>query len=152
MELVRIDPMKAIPGRFYHGDVIKWKHFPRYWPFVRGIHRPTVNSPHKGQWRGALMFSLICAWINGWVNNREAGDFTRYRAHCDVTVMTWIGYNGWDTTVLQCKQIIKKNDRCQANLINTKPLSISVGGGNWLIYILFNIDIVWLPYASLQTI
>ena len=54
-----------------HDDVIKWKHFPRYWPFVRGIHRSTVNSPHKGQWRGALMFSLICAWINGWVNNRK---------------------------------------------------------------------------------
>ena len=43
-----------------HDDVIKWKHFPRYWPFVRGIHRSPVNSPHKGQWRGALMFSLIC--------------------------------------------------------------------------------------------
>ena len=48
--------------------------FPRYWPFVRGIHRPPVNSPHKGQWRGALMLSLICAWMNGWVNTREAGD------------------------------------------------------------------------------
>ena len=58
-----------------HVDVIKWKHFPRYWPFVRGIHRSPVNSPHKGQWRGALMFSLICTWINGWVNNGEAGDF-----------------------------------------------------------------------------
>ena len=50
----------------------------------------TLNSPHKGQWRGALMFSLICAWINGWVNNREAGDLRRHRAHCDVTVMCWI--------------------------------------------------------------
>ena len=57
-----------------HGDVIKWKHFPRYLPFVRGIQRSPVNSPHKGQWRGALMFSLICVWINGWVNDREAGD------------------------------------------------------------------------------
>ena len=57
-----------------HDDVIKWKHFPRYWPFVRGIHQSPVNSPHKGQWRGALMFSLICIWINDWVNNREAGD------------------------------------------------------------------------------
>ena len=54
-----------------HADVIKWKHFPRYWPFVRGIHRSPLNSPHKGQWRGALMFSLICAWMNGWINNRE---------------------------------------------------------------------------------
>ena len=70
-----------------HDDVIKWKHFPRYWPFVREIHRSPVNSPHKGQWRGALMFSLICVWINGRVNNREAGDLRRDRAHYDVTVM-----------------------------------------------------------------
>ena len=41
-----------------HDDVIKWKHFPRHWLFVRGIHRWPVNSPHKGQWRGALKFSL----------------------------------------------------------------------------------------------
>ena len=71
----------------FHDDVIKWKHFPRYWPFVRGIHRSPVNSPHKGQCRGALMFSLICVWINGWVNNREAGHLRRYRTHYDVTVM-----------------------------------------------------------------
>ena len=42
-----------------HDDVIKWKHFPRYWPFVRGIHRSPVDSPLKGQWRGVLIFSLI---------------------------------------------------------------------------------------------
>ena len=71
----------------HHDDVIKWKHFPRYWPFVLGIHRSAVNSPHKGQWRGALMFSFICAWINGWVNNREADDLRRHRAHYDVIVM-----------------------------------------------------------------
>ena len=46
-----------------------------------------MNSPHKGQWRGALMFSLICARINGWVNNREAGDLRRHPVHCDVIVM-----------------------------------------------------------------
>ena len=46
-----------------------------------------VNSPHKGQWRGALMFSLICVWMNGWVNNREAGDLIRHRAHYDAIVM-----------------------------------------------------------------
>ena len=72
---------------WYHDDVIKWRHFPRYWPFVRGIHRSPVNSLHKGQWRGDLMFSLICARINGWINNGEAGDLRRYRAHYDVTVM-----------------------------------------------------------------
>ena len=63
-------------------------HFPRYWSFVRGIHRSPVNSPHKGQWRWALMFSLICVWINGWVNNGDAGDLRRYRAHNDVPVMS----------------------------------------------------------------
>ena len=68
-----------------------WRHqmetFPRYWPFVRGIHRSPVNSLHKDQWRGALMFSLIWIWIKGWVKNREAGDLRRYRTHYDVTVM-----------------------------------------------------------------
>ena len=39
-----------------HDDVSKWKHFPRHWPFVRVIHRSPVNSPHKGQWHGALNF------------------------------------------------------------------------------------------------
>ena len=65
----------------FHDDVIRWKHFLRYWPFVRGIHRSPVNSPHKGQWRWALMFCLICASINGWVRNGEAGDLRRHRTH-----------------------------------------------------------------------
>ena len=46
-----------------------------------------VNSPHKVQWRGALMFSLICAWTNSWVNNRDADDLRHHRAHYGVTVM-----------------------------------------------------------------
>ena len=46
-----------------------------------------VDSLHKGQWRGALMFSLICAWTNGWANNRDAGDLRLHRAHYDVTVI-----------------------------------------------------------------
>ena len=78
-----------------HDDAIKWKYFPRYWPFVRGIHRSPVNSPHKGQWRGALMFSLICAWIHGWINNRKAGDLKRHRAHYDVTVMVYLQSYGY---------------------------------------------------------
>ena len=69
---------------FQHDDVIKWKKFPRYWPSVLGIHRSPVNSLHKGQWRWALMFSLICAWINGWVNIREAGNLRRHCADYDV--------------------------------------------------------------------
>ena len=62
-------------------DVIKWKHFTRNCPFMRGIHRSPMT------WRRALMFSLICVWINDWVNNRKAGDLKRYRAHFDVIVM-----------------------------------------------------------------
>ena len=78
-------PSVSMPSA--HDDVIKWKHFPRNWPFVREIHRSPVNFPHKGQWRGALMFSLIYAWINDWVNNREAGDLRRQHGHYDVIVM-----------------------------------------------------------------
>ena len=62
------------------------KPFPRHWPFERGIHRSSVNSLHKGQWRGALMFSLICAWTNGW-DNRDAVDLRRHCGHYDVTLM-----------------------------------------------------------------
>ena len=71
----------------HHDDVIKWKHFPRYWPLVRGNHRSPMNSSHKGQWRGALMFSLTCTWINGWGTIGEAGDLRRHHAYYDVTVI-----------------------------------------------------------------
>ena len=71
-----------------HDDVIKWKHFPRYWPFVWAIHRSPVNSPQKGQWRGALMFSSIGACIKDWINNCEAGDSRCHNAHYDGTVMS----------------------------------------------------------------
>ena len=78
--VVPITGTQAIPRFAWHDDVIKWKHFPRDW-------RSPVNSPRKGQGRGALMFYLICVWINGWINNHEAGDLKHYRAHHDVTVM-----------------------------------------------------------------
>ena len=93
-------------GGLCHDDVIKWKHCPRYWPFARGIHRSPVNSPHKGQWRGALMFTLICARINGWVNNREAGDLRRYRTHYDVIVMRKRPENALSRGLLTCKLVI----------------------------------------------
>ena len=82
-------------GECQYDDVIKWKHFQRYWPFVRGIPRSPVNSPHKGQWRGALMFSLICTWMNDWVNNRKAGDLKHHRAHYDVMVMNMLPFIWW---------------------------------------------------------
>ena len=75
-----------------HDNVIKWKYFPRYWPFLRVIHWSQMTSPHKGQWRGALIYIFfvlfsICAWTNGWVNNRDTGNWRRHQAHYDVTVM-----------------------------------------------------------------
>ena len=83
---------------FYDQTIYWWKD--RFIPLLhnmitssnRNIFRVTgslspVNSPHKGQWRGDLMFSLICGWINGWVNNRETGDLRRHRTHYDVSVM-----------------------------------------------------------------
>ena len=75
--------------------LIKWKYFPRNWLFVRGIHRSPVDSPHKGQWRGALMFSLICAWMNVWASNRDAGDLRRHRANYDVTIMGVYCFVNW---------------------------------------------------------
>ena len=105
--LPTINPVNCHTVNIYwvhHDDVIKWKHFARYWPFVRGIHWSPVISPNKGQWRGALIFSLICARINGSVNNREAGDLRRIRLRYDVTVMLYlsnISYKemGWPCNV-----------------------------------------------------
>ena len=87
-----------------HDDVIRWKHFPLYWPFLRGIHRSPVDSPHKGQWRGYLMISLICTWTNGQANNRYAGDLRRHRAHYDITVMVmWKAFPCDDVNIRFCR-------------------------------------------------
>ena len=98
-----------------HDDVIKWKHLPRYWPFVRGIHRSPVHSPHKGQWRGALMFSLICVLINDWVNSREAGDLRRHRAHYDVILMVEKNFGWaldfWDLCTNSCQGDVRFGSR-----------------------------------------
>ena len=80
-----------------------WRHqmetFSALLAFVRGLHRSPANSLHKGQWRGALMFYLICAWINDWVNNRAAGDLRRHRAHHDVIVM--------ETAWSKCREVLR---------------------------------------------
>ena len=104
---------------FIHDGVNKWKHFPTYWPFVWGIHWSPVNSPHKGQWRGALVFPLICTWMNGWESNRDAGDLRRQRAHYDVTVISYIcqcHFIGTGTIV------VKWPYRILVNSTETKPL------------------------------
>ena len=81
----------------------------------------TVNSPHKGQWRGALMSSLICTWINGCVNNLEAGDLRRNSAHYDVTVMIFQIkiINGATTSYLEASIFVNtfliKKRNCEPN-------------------------------------
>ena len=67
--------------------------FPRNWPFVRVIHRSPMKSPHKGQWRGALVF-FICTWMNGGVKNGVAADLRRICIHYDVNVMD-ADFFGW---------------------------------------------------------
>ena len=52
-------------------------------------HHMETFSTLLGIYAGTLMFSLICAWMNGWVNNREAGDLKRHRAHYYVIVMIY---------------------------------------------------------------
>ena len=115
LSTLQVPSWSTVGENISHDDVIKWKHIPRYWPFVRGIRRSPVNSPHKGQWHGALMFHLSCVWINGWVNNREAGDLRRHHGHYDVNVMnelvtywikervmSWITYlNTWIITQIK---------------------------------------------------
>ena len=72
---------------FGYSKIIMIKTYSALLAICEGNHRSPVDFPHKGQWRRALTFSLICARTNGWTNNRDAGDFRRHGAHCDVTVM-----------------------------------------------------------------
>ena len=81
------------------------------------------NSPYKGQWRGALMFSLICVWINGWVNNGEAGDMRRYRAHYDVTVMWWHVYLQISHAIIKFRQhLLLGLNMCYSSVRFTKMI------------------------------
>ena len=51
----------ASMSSYLHDDVIKWKHFLPYWPFVRRIHRFPVNSPHIIPYLGMKSWDLhVC--------------------------------------------------------------------------------------------
>ena len=94
-----------------HDDVIKWKHFPRYWPFVRGIHRSPANSPHTGQWCGALAFSLIYAWING-------GVFFDLRLNKRLRKQSWGWWFEMPSRSLwgHCNDHFRRNELCWHNV------------------------------------
>ena len=93
--------------------------------------------PHKGQWRGALMFSLIWARINGWVNNPEAGDLRRHPTHCDVIVMLYDECNHSSMLRLKLNHVtkgapvgnidsrIKNNKTMIRNMVQTRHPYIS---------------------------
>ena len=88
-----------------------WRHqmetFPALLTLCEEIHRWPVDSPNKSHWHGALMFSLICAWTNGWANDWDAGDLRSHRAYYDVTVMysgklpRWSFSSGISSTLLR---------------------------------------------------
>ena len=88
-----------------HDDVIKWKHFPRCWPSVQGIHRSAVNHPHKTSDADLWYFLWSAPWINNWVNNREAGDLRRHRAHYDVIVVSEIHMSVFGDSIRHTKQL-----------------------------------------------
>ena len=90
-----------LPRKFlnFHDDVIKWKQFPRHWPFVRAIRRLAVDlhpypSPpppppplqRPATWRFDVIFDLR---LNQRLSKhpRDAGDMRRHRVHRDVTLM-----------------------------------------------------------------
>ena len=119
---------------------IKRKHFLHYWPFVRGIHRSAVDSPHKGQWCGALMFSLICAWTNCWENHQDACDLRSNRSHYDVTVMIRKYYQlhmvCWNLVALthwSFKKIPVILTHCGLVMPFDDTVWVSIGSGNGLL-------------------
>ena len=83
-----------------------------------------VNSLHKGQWHGALMFSLICAWINGWVNNHKAGDLRRHCVHYDVPVMLTKHLTGPDLSTFLHHDIFKTFKYEQSGTFCRQPFQI----------------------------
>ena len=88
--------------------------------------RSLVNSPHEGQWRRALIFSLICALINGCVNNREAGDLRRHQAHYDITVTLFLANSSrwhWHNSTVSCWQIMKTSQQAMATKTPSNKIS-----------------------------
>ena len=88
---------KGVKYNFLLCRIAWWRHemetFSALLALCAGNSPVPVNSPHKGQWRGAFVFSLICTWINDWVNNHEAGDLRRHHGHYDANVMARVKVN-----------------------------------------------------------
>ena len=140
-------------------DVISRKHFLQY-PWWRhqmetfsallalcaGNSPVSCEFPSKGKWRGALMFSLICVWINGWVNNRKSGDLRRLCANYDVTVMpTSCEGNHWSSVDCQYKSpVMTQHQMCHVKRAKGKRDQTTFKG-NWRDY--FRPDLLPLPFC-----
>ena len=107
-----------------------------------GYSRSQVNSPHKFQWHGALMFSSICTWTNGWVNNRDADDLRRHRAYYDATVMPFIfsilGYTG----DLPNAFVTARETDFKGVILATYSMIYAYGG--WWVYLLISSYLFWV--------
>ena len=106
-----------------YDDVIKWKHFPRYWPFVRGIRRSPVKSPNKGQWRSFDVF--IDLRLNKRLSKQSWGWWFEtlsrplWRHSNEWTVHYWLRYwilvlstchaNTWSKTDLALIELLRTN-------------------------------------------
>ena len=75
-----------------------------------GIQRSLVDFPHMGQWREALMFSLICTWTNGWENKQDAGDLRRHGAHDDESIMTSLFWMIYINMITESKGLAKTSN------------------------------------------
>ena len=101
----RCNPENMSRFRFVLFVLSWWRHqmetFSALLALCAGNSPVTGEFPsNKGQWRGALMFSWIWAWTNGWVNNRHAGDLRHHRAHYDVTIMI-VTVPSWSSEALR---------------------------------------------------
>ena len=115
-------PTRNMPSWWLH----QMETFSALLDFMQGIHRPPLTSPHKGQWRGALIFSLICTWTNNWANNGDTRDLRRHRAHHDVTIMDTSSCCRWNSIISHCTQgNVVANIRCTFSHITSNDNEIA---------------------------
>ena len=118
-----------------------WRHqmetFSALLALCEGNHRSPVNSPHKDQWRGALMFSLICAWTNSWANNGDADDLRLHRAHYDVTVMNdcfddcfGFAQNNFHSNCVQTRNTILERFCSWVSILSTETVIFTMTASN----------------------
>ena len=122
---------------------------------LRGIHRWPMNYPHRSQWRWALIL-FICAWINGWVNKREAGDLRRHRPHYDAIAMILqetgpplVQING--LSPFRCQTaILTKNGLLLIRPLATKWRSFSLGLNVLTCHFSYHQDVLLLNTMSIR--